>query len=149
MAITLGLDAKLYRNTGSVSVPIWDLIPNVRDLTLSLEKNLADVTTRAALGWRQEVSVLKTAEVTFQMIWDGTDADFTAIRDAFLDNTQIYFAIMDGDITTTGNQGLTAWFEVPTFTRNEALEEALTVDVTLKLGFPPDITEQPIWFIVP
>ena len=45
MPIKLGLDAKLYHNTGSYGAPVWSEISNVRDLTLSLEDGEADVTT--------------------------------------------------------------------------------------------------------
>ena len=149
MPATLGLDAKIYRNTGTVAVPIFNLIENVKDVTLSLEKALADVTTRAAQGFRQEIGTLKEVEVTFQMVWDGTDDDFTAIKDAFFDGTQIHFAVMDGDVDTTGKQGLQAFFIVSAFTRNEPLEDAITVDVTLRLALPDNAADQPLWVIVP
>lgn len=148
MPATLGLDAKIYRNTGTVAVPIFNLIENVKDVTLSLEKALADVTTRAAVGFRQEIGTLKEVEVTFQMVWDGTDDDFTAIKDAFFDGTQIHFAVMDGDVATSGKQGLQAFFIVSAFTRNEPLEDAITVDVTLRLALPDDAADQPLWVIV-
>ena len=45
-------------------------------------------------------------------------------------NTPIGFAVMDGDITVTGSQGLQADFSITNFSRNEALEEAITVSVT-------------------
>ena len=57
MAVKLGLDAKLFHNTGSYATPTWDEITNVRDLTLNLEAGEADVTTRGNAGWRATVSV--------------------------------------------------------------------------------------------
>ncbi|MBN8605070.1 MAG: hypothetical protein J0M26_28995, partial [Planctomycetes bacterium] len=99
MPAKLGLDAKLYRNTGVFATPVWDLIGNVRDLTLSLEAGEADVSTRSNNGWRATVGTLKDASLEFEMVWDTADADFTAIRDAFLNNTNIEFAVMDGLIT--------------------------------------------------
>lgn len=60
------------------------------------------------------------------------DDDFAAIRDAFLNRTGIEFAVMDGDIATAGSQGLRALCAVTNFSRNEALEEAITVSVTVK-----------------
>ena len=33
MAIRLGLNAKLYRNTGSYASPTWNEIGNVKDVT--------------------------------------------------------------------------------------------------------------------
>ncbi|MCC7085615.1 MAG: hypothetical protein IT427_11490 [Pirellulales bacterium] len=119
----LGLEAKLYRNTGTYASPTWVEVTNVKDLTLSLEKGEADVTTRANSGWRATIGTLKDASIEFQMVWDTADANFTAIQEAFFDNTQIEFAVMDGGIAASGSQGLRATFDVLSFTRNEALEE--------------------------
>ena len=84
MPAKLGLDAKLYRNTGTYAAPTWDIIGNVKDLTLNLETGEADVSTRANNGWRATVGTLKDASLEFEMVWDSADTDFTSIRDAFL-----------------------------------------------------------------
>ena len=65
MAYVLGLNAKLYRYDGSST---WHLIGNTRDLSLSLEKATADITTRGGDGWRQSVAPLKDGSVSFQMV---------------------------------------------------------------------------------
>lgn len=52
MAVKLGLDAKLYRNTGTFASPAWNEIQNVKDVTLNLEAGKADVTTRGSAGRR-------------------------------------------------------------------------------------------------
>ncbi len=36
MSVKLGLDAKLYRNTGTYDTPTWVEMTNVKDLTLNL-----------------------------------------------------------------------------------------------------------------
>jgi len=150
MAIVLGIDAKLYRNTGTFATPVWNEIPNVTNLTLNLEKSDTDVTTRggAANKFRQIAVILADGTVDFEMIWDNTDLDFIAIKDAFLASTQIDFWVLDGDDTTTGNQGLRAEMEISNFTRNEELEDALRLDVSIRpgrgvSGNPPE------WKVVP
>jgi hypothetical protein len=105
MSVKLGLDAKMFRNTGTYSTPVWNEIKNVRDVTLSLETGEADATTRGNNGWRATVATLKDGSVEFDMVWDSADDDFTAIRDAFLNKTALELAVMDGDIATTGSQG--------------------------------------------
>jgi hypothetical protein len=142
MAIKLGMDAKLYRNTGSFASPTWNLIPNVKDLTLSLETGEADVTTRGNNGWRATVATLKDGSVEFEMIWDTEDDDFTAIRNAFLNNTSLELAILDGLSSVAGSQGLRASFMITGFTRNEPLEEAITVSVSAK---PTYSANPPAW----
>lgn len=145
MSTRLGMDAKLYRNTGSYATPTWDLIGNVRDVTLSLESGEADVTTRGNAGWRAKVATLKDASIEFEMVWDTADNDFVAIRDAWLNNTTLDIAVMDGDITTSGSQGLRAICMVTRFSRSEPLEEAITVSVTMT---PTYSANAPTWYVV-
>jgi hypothetical protein len=142
----LGLDAKLYRNTGTYPVPVWNEIANVKDLTLTLEAGEADVTTRANAGWRATVATLKDGSIEFEMVWSPGDDDFAVIRDAFLNRAAIEFAVMDGAITLAGSQGLRALCVVTNFSRNESLEEAIMVSVTVKPTFSAN---PPSWIVVP
>lgn len=141
-----GNDCILYRNTGTFGTPVWDDVPNVRDLTLNLEKGEADVTTRGSGGWRQKIGTLKEGSVEFEMVWEPGDADFEAFRDAWLDNELIDVAVMDGDIEEAGRQGLHAVMEVLSFSRAESLEEGVMSSVKLSPGFSEDAPE---WLIVP
>jgi len=145
MSVKLGLDARLYRNTGTYASPVWNHIQNVKDVTLNLEAGEADVSTRATGGWKATVATLKDASVEFEMVWNTTDDDFASIRDAFLNRSSIEFAVMDGDIATSGSQGLRATCMITNFSRNEALEEAITVSVTIK---PTYATNAPSWLVV-
>ena len=52
---------------------------------------------------------------------------------------------MDGNIATVGSQGLQADFAITNFSRNEPLEEALTVSVTAK---PTYSTVAPAWVTI-
>lgn len=146
MSAKLGMEAKLYRNTGSYESPVWAEIENVKDLALNLEAGEADVTTRANDGWRATIATLKDASVEFGMVWDTEDADFSAIQDAYFDGTSIEFAVMDGDIETEGSEGLRATMAVTGFSRDEPLEEAITVTVTIK---PTYADNPPEWYVVP
>ncbi len=146
MATRLGLEAVLYRNTGTYESPVLVAVTNVKDLTLNMEKGSADVTTRGNNGWRAMIATLKDATVEFQMIWDTSDANFTAVKDAFLASDlvgqSIEFFVMSADVDLSDAQGLRATFMVEKFTRNEALEEAQTVDVTIR---PTYATNAPQW----
>lgn len=146
MAVKLGLDAKLYRNTGTFASPSWNEVINVKDLTLNLEAGEADVTTRGNNGWRATVATLKDGSIEFEMVWDTEDLDFAAIRDTFLNRASMEFAVMDGGIMDAGSQGLRATCMVTNFSRNESLEEAITVSVTVK---PTYSVNAPVWLVVP
>ena len=145
MGMRLGMEARLYRNTGDYAIPVWTLLPNVKDLTLGMETAEADVTTRANAGWRATIATLKDGSIEFQMVFDDTDASFTALRDAFLNSTPVEMAVMDGDIAVSGSEGLRASFSVTNFNRTEALEEAITFAVTMK---PTYSANAPAWLTI-
>ena len=63
MTIKLGMEAKLYRNTGTYAAPTWVEMLNVKDLTLNLEASEADVTTRGNAGWRATIAALKDGSI--------------------------------------------------------------------------------------
>jgi hypothetical protein len=144
MAHVLSQNAKLYRNTGTYAVPVWDLIGNVKDLTLSLEKDETDVTTRASGGWKEFVDGMKDATVEFGMLWDTGDADFDAFQGAFINNTSVEVLVLDGLAATAGSEGLRATMMVKSFTRNENLGEALMVDVSLRPV--KNANSAPVWY---
>jgi hypothetical protein len=83
------------------------------------------------------------------MVWDTEDANFTAFKDAFFDGTPIELLVADGSMDAAGAQGLRAVCRIITFTRSEALEEAITVSVTAKPTYsttPPEWVTGPIDF---
>ena len=139
----LGLNCKAYYQTtgtraawpASGTAPNLSEITNIRDVTLNLEKGESDVTTRGGSGWRQTKGTLKEGSVEFEMVWDSEDAAFTAIKEAYMNGTTIACAFLDGESDTAGSQGLWADFDVINFSRNEALEEAVKVSVTLKIAY--------------
>ena len=141
MAYVLGMNAKLYYNTGSYASPTWTLIDNVRDLTLNLERGDTDITTRGGAGWRQSVATLADGSIDFGMVWDTADTVFTAIKNAFVNNTTVEFLALDGLQATTGSQGLRATMAITSFSRNEGLEDALTVDVSAKTAYADNAPE--------
>jgi|TARA_Y100001933_G_scaffold254675_2_gene296701 hypothetical protein len=136
MSIRLGMQAKLYH--GAAGATATTELSNVKDVTLNLETGESDVTTRASNGWRATIATLKNGSVEFTLIWDTEDAGFTAIKNAYFNNTAIALAVLDGE----GGSGLDADFSVTNFTRNEPLEEAITVNVTVK---PTYVSRAPTW----
>lgn len=136
MAIRLGMQAKMYYGTAGTRAT--SEMVNVKDVTLNLEKGEADVTTRGNDGWRATVATLKNGSVEFSMLWDTEDQGFSAIKTAYFSDTAIALTILDGE----NGEGLDADFTVTNFSRNEPLEEAITVSVTVK---PTYSTRAPAW----
>ena len=143
MSVKLGMDAKLYFCAAGIGgTPTWTLLANVKNVTLNLQKGEADVTTRANNGWKATAGTLKEGSIEFEMVWDTSDAGFTAIQTAYFNNTLIGVAAMDGAIATVGSQGLWADCMIIDFSRGEPLEEAISVKVTAK---PTYSANPPIW----
>ena len=134
----LGMNCKLYRcatlldATNTPAAATWIEVDNVKDVNLQQENGEADITTRANNGWRATAATLKEATIEFEMVWKPSDAAFTAILNAWLNATEIALVALDGAEDAAGSQGLASNFSVTSFTRNEPLEEAVTVSVTLK-----------------
>ena len=144
MSHVLSENAKLYRNSGSYGSPTWVEIDNVKDLTLNLDKDETDVTTRGSGGFKEFVDGMIDASIDWGMLWDTADANFTAIRTAFFAKTNIEFLILDGDEATAGSQGLRVTCMIKAFTRNETLGEALMVDVTIRPA--KNANSPPAWY---
>ena len=145
MAYQLGMNAKLYYEDGGyspdagagnkpdITTGVGTELSIVKDVTLNLEQAEADVTTRGNNGWRATVGTLKEGSIETQIQWDTANAAFNVILAAWLNNTIIGIAALDTDYSATvSGTGLVSNFAVTNFTRNEALEEALVADVTLK-----------------
>lgn len=144
MSARLGLEGVLHRNAGSYGSPSWNEMPNVKDLTINLETAEADVTTRGNNGWRATVATLKDGTIEFQSVWDRDDDDLQAMFDAFLNRTSIEVLALDGPVSESGSEGLRATVMVTKFTKEEPLENAQMVSISLK---PTYSDHAPAWYI--
>lgn len=151
MAVKLGSDCKLYYSTtlfteatGAPGGTVNELT-NVTNVDLGLQRDKADITTRAtaAGGFKAYRSTLAEGTITFEMNWDTTDAGFAAIQTAFFAKSEIAIAAMDGAIATEGNTGLAGNFTVANFSRSEPLTEAAKANVELA------VSSYPHWYTVP
>jgi len=124
----LGKDGKLYFGVAGTTAATE--MGNVRDVTLTMEAGTADVTTRANFGWRATAPTLRECTCEFEMVWDPADPGFTAIKNAFLASSLIALKILD----KANGQGPDGDFAITSFSRKEALEEAIIVSVTAKLS---------------
>lgn len=136
---TLGMDCKLYFGdallNGTTSTPetmTWTEADNAQNVTLGGSTGSADITTRASGKWKQSASTHKDASIDGELLWKPGDTFFEAVKDAWLDNTELPLAAMDGDIEDDGVQGLVSNFVVTNFSRSESLEEAAKVSVSFK-----------------
>lgn len=148
MSVKIGLNAKLYRNTGNYDSPTWNEVKKVKDLTLTGEVNLSDVSSRASGGSREYAATLNDFGIDFGLVSDDVTEhveDRDAIREAFFAKTAIELLALDGDIETAGSEGLRVTCICSQFTRNENLEEGIMYEV----GFKPTPSDHTAaWYVV-
>ena len=139
----LGMNGGAYYGTGIYAGTFMAYsslteLTNVRDVTISLERGEADVTTRANNGWRATAATLRDCSVDFEMVWKPGDAGFEKIKDAYLatgtSQNTVEMAFLDQKKSVTGAQGPAGLFSITSFSRSEGLEEAEIVSVTAKLA---------------
>lgn len=143
---TRGQDCKLYRNAGTYEEPSWVEVSLVRDLTLDLERNEHDATTRGSGDFEAVSAGLLKAPANFDMLWITGNASFQALFGAFMNNTLIEMAVMDGSMTTPGRTGLRGQMRVLKFTEGQPKDGNVTASVTFKPGVGDNAPE---WHTVP
>jgi hypothetical protein len=146
MAVVLGLNAKLYRNSGPWGTPVWNEITDAIDVTATLDKGEAEVKRRGG-QYRLHLLHLKEITIDFEMLHDTATDDYQILRDAYFSNTVLDILVLDGPSTGPGCSGVRAECGVKTFTSNQPLEEVLTDTVQLRPA--PTANAQPISFSVP
>ena len=121
--IKVGLEAKLlYGTAGSTGA---SEATNVKDVSLSLEAGSADITTRAAQGWRVKKATLKEGSLEFEMNYDTEDAFCVDVIQKFITGDAISLFVSDG-----AGEGLDADWIITNCSMEQPLEDAVTVSVT-------------------
>ena len=136
------MNAKIYQGPTGTALTSLTEMDNVKDVTLNLEAGEADVTTRANQGWRATAPTLRECTAEFEMLWKPGNTGFDAIKTAFLTTATIALAVLTGDKAVSDTEGPRGDFSITNFSRNEPLEEAITVNVTVK---PTYVTRAPTW----
>ncbi|MBM4019871.1 MAG: hypothetical protein FJ288_16375 [Planctomycetes bacterium] len=138
MGVKQGGEMKLYWCAEGIGgTPTWTELAIVQDVKLSTSKGEADVTTRAAGGWKQTVGTLVDASIEFEMPWDTEDDGFQAVKDAYFGGTLIGLCLADdalgeGGTFPAGTEVFRADCAILKFDRSEPLDGAVTVAVTAK-----------------
>jgi hypothetical protein len=136
MAVTrtvrIGLDGFLYRNTGSYASPTWSEMKHVKDLSIAAEVNEVEASDRDSVFALIEKGLIQFT-VEFGYRYADGDAEWEALITELLSRgVGAEFAIMDGDITDTGEKGWRMTAHVMAANQSQELESAYTMDITLK-----------------
>lgn len=130
MASLVGYEGSIYYNSGTTGSPVWSEIDTVRDVTLNLEGNEVDDTSRTTDGWRSRKQGLKQWGADFEMVYNTANTAWQKVRQSFFENTTIEVLILDQDIQVDGAEGLRGTVFVTNFEKSEPLEDVQSNSTT-------------------
>lgn len=142
MAVSLGKDAKAYRNTGTEGTPVWDEVPNFANGRSSLNITTVDARRRASGVFHQYAAVGVDPTISWRMLFDLADTDFTVIMAAAVALTEIDMIFLSGVNSAGGHKGVRMSCCFAKFDRGEDEDDLQVVDIEAK----PGIGTIPSWF---
>lgn len=98
----------------------------IKDLTLNLERDDADATTRADEGWENIEPGQGRWGAEFDIVNTTGDTAYAALRAAFIAGTQVTTSVADDD-----GESVVGECSVMRFTRNEPLNGVVTTSCRL------------------
>lgn len=132
MDFKLGLDGKLmkFTGTGAFTYTGGVALTNVKDVSVQIEADTVDMTTRANQGWHDERATLYKGTMTVQVPYAPKDSTFKAFKDALLQRKPIRLAAL----THEKGEGPVASWSVTSFPLNQALAEGQMIEIGLTMS---------------
>jgi len=153
MPPVVGHKMKLYRNTGTVAVPVWQEVCEIGDVSVpDLAMGLAELKRRCNDFTKNLATLMQSISVEFRMIHGLGGAIFTALVGNFFAGTIEQWAVYNGDIATAGNEGLLLPALIEQFPWDQPLEEVSGHDVRLAVAYfeePAGTEIDPAWQVTP
>jgi hypothetical protein len=146
-----GGEMKMYRNTGTPGTPTWSEVAEVGDVSIpDLARALAELKRRANDFGKVLPAKINVVGVEFRL-HHGLDAtNFDAMVTNFFDGTAEEWAVMNGDITEVGTQGLRLPAIIENFPWEQNLEDVSGHDVRLACAYMEESGSEvdPEWYTV-
>jgi len=138
----LGLDCVLYENSATWASPTFAVLDNVNEVTTTIDAAEGEAKHRG-LTWAEYDRGLLQGAININLVYNGDNADFQTLRDAFLNKTDKELFVADGLAATSGTQGLRGEFRIMSMERGEPLEGVLTMTFAVKPAL--GATNKPTW----
>lgn len=127
----LGINAKMYRNSGTYGSPSWAEVADISDLTLNPAFQETKFGTRASRIGRS-AKTLSDLTYSGKIKVDLDEADYIAFRDAHLSPDGVLdLMILTGGSTTNGVWGYRGEFQVNITGQDQGLNAKMYDDFTL------------------
>lgn len=123
-----GFENKAYRGVAGATAATE--MKNIMDLDWDDSMGSYEKTTRGDGGTKSFRSGLREHKLTFSMIRNFLNADYAAIREAYIARTPIAIKVTD----PTGADGLDADWNVEAMKKGEPIDGNATVDVTCSIN---------------
>ena len=127
----LGINAKLYRNTGSYEATSLSEVTLISDLAVNVTWDEAPADARESRV-KQVVKTMLGLEITGRIKKKQTDANYLAFMSAMLSDDLLDLFVLDGAFDIVGVEGWRADFLVFSGSEDQAMANSLYVDFTLK-----------------
>ena len=144
MAVILGADCKVYRNTGTWGSPTWNEVDIIGDTNLNLEMEKAEATARQSGKVKQFEPTLLDIGLEFTLFRDQAHADLTAIETAFTARTSIIMAVATGTITTPTVSYWKAEMKVSGFSEGQPINGLATIAVKMAPCYSSNVAAETI-----
>lgn len=135
MSKKVGYAAKLFGGAAG-STPSTE-ITHAKDVKVAVNIDTVDATDRSTEGWKDNLAALKDATLTFHLVYDSSDTNYSAIRAAAIGCTPYAFKPSNGN-----GSGLDADWTITKFEENQDNGEAIGADVE---AVPYCGTRNPSW----
>lgn len=134
-----GREWKIYRNTGTYSVPVWTAVTERRDISMPLTKDQIEQ-LRDGAEFKEFLKGFKDLGVSFGMTYRRANANHVAFRtDMYADDDGIFdLLILDGPQSTSGSQGIRLIGILTDFTHSAPLADGTEVGLEFKPTYHED-----------
>ena len=120
-----GYSAKVYFDAtplaGAPETATWIELDIIGDATLGDDTEAVEITKRRHAGRKAYEPGQRDNEVTFDLALDPSDGGYAALKAAYESRGEIALAVMSGDITEGGIEGVAGNFIVSSWPRNEPI----------------------------
>jgi hypothetical protein len=136
-AVKLGINAKVYRNTGTYGSPTWTAIDLVRDASMNLPWDFGEASARVTkVKLYAPTQIDFNIQITVRM--DDADTAYNALWDAMVTPVALDLLVLDGPVTTEGVRGVRCHFYVSLTGIDQGIGAVEYANFDLKAGFHVD-----------
>jgi hypothetical protein len=146
----VGLDAKLYYNSGTHASPTWVLIADAIDASSDIATTMVEIASRAS-NYAGNLPGLVKFSGSFTLLHTlASNSVITALTGMATGRSAKEFAFMDQLIATNGSKGMRFFAYIETMSLGAGLEEGETWDISLQSAFVIESSAKvdPDWYTV-